>query len=102
MPTKAERRSALLAEIEQACPDVEPMFKPSPWQFDVLRDAVDWGDGCDPDGFFIGTCPLQKDKRRRSHLMRFNFARGVVQCTAGCHEGMGNFISIGNMVSRRG
>lgn len=101
MVTKAERKAAEQEEINERLADVEPLFRPSPFQYRLAKDWVDWDDGCDPDGFFIGNCPLQRDKRRRRHLARYNFQRGVMQCTEDCHAGMGNFISLVNASSMR-
>jgi hypothetical protein len=113
MTTKAERQASLRAEIARVCQDVEEEFRPSPWQYDKLRDAVQWADGCDPDGYFIGTCILGRwrdsfrDRRRKPigpHLARYNMLKGVMRCDPdgdrpSCHESAGRTISIGNAVT---
>jgi hypothetical protein len=113
MVTKAERQAVLRAEIAEVCQDVEEEFRPSPWQYDKLRDAVQWTDGCDPDGYFLGTCILGRwrdsfrDKRRKPigpHLARYNMLKGIMRCDPdgdrpSCHADAGRTISISNAVT---
>lgn len=104
MTTKAEQRAAVLEEINRACADVDEEFRPSPWQFTTFKTDVDWLDGCDPDGYFLGRCPLAMGK---SHPARFNFLKGVMRCDPdedrpSCHEGR-HTLSLANAgVQRRG
>lgn len=97
MVTRVQLKMAIMKEINDRLPDVEPIYRPSPFQYSDARDWVNWEDGADPDGWFLGTCPLEKDKRRKKHLARFNFFKGVMQCGEGCHDDKGNFISLVNV-----
>lgn len=107
MTTKAERKAAAQAEVESLLPDVDVMSRPSAYQYGLTKDWVAWEDGCDPDGWFNATCPLQTDRRRRPHPARINFSKGVLQCgasdngLASCHPGR-NFMSIVNAVTSHG
>jgi hypothetical protein len=106
--TKAERQAALRAEILTACADVDEQFRPTPWQWQRLRDVVHWSDGCDPDGYFIGVCLLgrwrdaqPRAKKIGEHLARYNMSKGVMRCDPdgdrpSCHEEAGRTISLTN------
>lgn len=103
MATKAEQRAAVLEEINRACADVDEEFRPSPWQFTTFKSDVDWLDGCDPDGYFLGRCPLAMGK---PHPARFNFLKGVMRCDPdedrpSCHEPT-HTLSLANAGVRRG
>lgn len=79
MTTKAERRAAIQEEIVAALPDVDEQHRPSPYQYTTWREFVEWNDGCDPDGYFMGDCPTGE-----AHPARFNFLKGVVRCDDNC------------------
>lgn len=103
MTTKAERRAAAQAVINEKFADVEPAHRPSPWQFQMWDKFVEWSDKCDDDGYWEGRCPLSV----HDHPARFNFLKDVMQCNRedfdgkpSCHEGK-NMLSLGNAMSMR-
>lgn len=68
-------------EIERVCEDVDVVHRPSPHQYLAWMSFVDFKAGCDPDGYFLGTCPFAG-----VHPARFNFLKGVLRCDDGCLE----------------
>jgi hypothetical protein len=99
MTTKAERRAAAQAEINERFHEVAPAHRPSPWQYQLWALSVIWDDGCDDDGWWEGHCPIRKGPGGHRHPARFNFSKDVMQCNApdSCHEGK-NMISLGNVM----
>lgn len=80
MSIRAEQ-DAVREEIERVCNDIDVVHRPSPHQYLAWRAFVAWGDGCDPDGYFLGQCPFNNE-----HLARFSFLKGVLRCDDGCME----------------
>lgn len=105
MSTKAERKAEVQAEIRRICEDVDEQYWPSPWQFQLLRNDVDWMDGADPDGYFLGRCVLARFRGDPVHPARYNFHKGVMRCDPdedrpSCHEEIGRTISLVNGLNR--
>lgn len=102
MTTKAERRAAAQAEINDRFADIEPAHRPSPWQYTVWREDVQWSDEPDEDGWWEGKCPLMP-----GHGARFNFSKDVMRCCRPeydgepvCHEPK-RMLSLGNAALMR-
>jgi len=104
MTTKAERRAAAQASINDQFGDVQPAHRPSPWQYQAWEHDVAWHERCDDDGWWEGLCPISTN---RAHPARFNFAKDVMQCNepdAGggpsCHPGK-HMMSLSNAMLKR-
>jgi hypothetical protein len=72
------------AEINKRCADVEMIHRPSVMQYVTWKDLVDWEDGTDPDGWFIGVCPISHVEKGPGHMAQYTFHKGTVKCEEGC------------------
>lgn len=100
-----DARSEMKDEVKDALCDVDPQYWPSVHQFANWRDLVEWSDGCDPDGYFLGRCPFQYlADRGVDHMARWNFDRGVVRCDGhddfpSCHGPVGRTVSLSTVAA---
>jgi hypothetical protein len=85
------------AQIAEACSDVDLMYRPRPMQWIVWKDLVEWPDGVDPDGFFLGTCAISKADGEVHHLASYNFHKGVMRCDS-CEPGGSVTMSLNRII----
>lgn len=81
---------AEFSDVQTAMPDVSLEHLPNVQEYNRWRNWVRWNDGCDPEGNFIGWCPLHDRKRNADiGLATYNFLRGSFSCmnAPSCHEG---------------
>lgn len=81
--------------------DCPAQYLPSAWQFAQVGQLVQWEDGCDPAGNFIGHCIIHADEREVEISAEYNFDRGVMRCyrSPACHAPK-RAMSIVNAVKR--
>lgn len=87
-----------ILKAEYGSEDYVDPFVPNMQEFIRLRKWVCWADGPDPDGRWIGFCPLH-DRRRRSEASAiWDFVKGMYWCNSdpSCHPGQ-RAISIQNL-----
>jgi hypothetical protein len=87
-------------KLSELLPDVPMQFLPSPFQYGLWKDWVDWDAGADPDGNFLGSCPLH-DKSKEETSAVYNFDRGVLRCQndPSCHAPK-RAMALGNVTRR--
>lgn len=76
--------------LEELLPGVPLSFLPSKWQWRFWGPFIDPGQGTDPDGAFLGWCPIHDTTRDRERMSAvFNFAKGIMRCEGdpSCHQG---------------
>lgn len=78
-----------MVQVRSALPDVDSLCLPSVHQYNLWRHWVRWVDGCDADGWFLGTCPLHDlpEHSPRSEPAHYNFAKNTFKCDGDCHVG---------------
>ena len=70
--------------------DVSPLVMPTQNQRALWWHFVMADDGVDPDGYWLGHCPIHDLKRDLEvATAQFNFRKGVMRCLGepSCHEG---------------
>jgi hypothetical protein len=102
MSGKKAARRAVQEEIDVLCSDVDEMYRPSVHQYGMVKGCIYWGEGSDPDGYFLGRCMIGYRKGDK-HVARYNFLKGIMRCDAdgdrpSCHAGRGNTISLSNVL----
>lgn len=68
--------------IQALVPDVPLAHLPSQHQHRLWGRYVDYAEGADPDGGFLGQCALDT-----THSAVYNFSKGIMRCEAepSCH-----------------
>ena len=86
-----------ILEAEHAYED-DAAFVPSMQDFERLRKWVCWSDGLDPDGRWLGFCPIHDRSRRSEGSATYDFVKGMFRCNGEipCHKGK-RAISINNL-----
>lgn len=79
----------IAAEVERrrlraVSDDVPTMHRPTKEQFFTWEKMVDWSLDADPDGYFLGWCPIPKVDGNPAHRAMYSFFKGVVRCEEGC------------------
>ena len=90
-------------EVRALLVDVEPAHLPSVAQYNLWRNSIQWQRGCDPEGQFIGWCPLNPERLEGRHMAWFNFHKGTYTCGEDCHPDTRSItlVQLSNMVADR-
>lgn len=86
-----------MEEITKEHQNVDVVWLPKPYWYDLYSDWILWADGCDDEGNFLGHCPLHDANKEHEGSAMFNFFKGIMRCKGDPRCTTGRAISLVNL-----